>query len=243
MKLRGFLKNRSMYDLLGMPLMIFFIAIGLGEAIISNRAVMREAFVPSLVFVVVYLGLVFAVPDDRRQRHRRRSRLIFITFAAVIVITSLTHYLGGGDDVSLFFDMLAGIYFAVLMLLLMVLTVADLMRSNTVSIKMVISGFCGYLMMALAWQNIYHAMQLIGIQVFETPLMGSGADYTDIYIANFYFSLVTISTLGYGDFVPVGNLPRMVAAAEAVAGQFYITVLIGILVGKYLRDSKTNRQD
>ncbi len=238
MKLRKFFKNRSVYDLLGMPLMIFFIAIGLAEAIISNRSVMREAFVPSLVFVILYLGMVFAIPDDRRRLHARRSRLIFISFAAVMVITSLAHYLGGGDDVSLFFDMLAGLYFAFLMLLLVLFTVADLMRSKTVNIKMVLSGFFGYLMLALAWQNIYHALQLVGIQVYETPLMGSGADYTDIYIANFYFSLVTISTLGFGDMVPVGNLPRMVAAFEAVAGQFYITVLIGILVGKYLRDDK-----
>lgn len=243
MGLRNFFKNRSLYDLLGMPLMIFFIGIALTEAIVSDKVILREAFLPSLVFVIVYLGMVFSIPDDRRQTHIKRSRLVFISFALVMVSMAIAHYLSWSDNIALIIDTIVSIYFSVIMLLLVLFTVNDLLRSSIVNIKMILSGFCGYLMVALAWQNIYHALQLCGFQVFENALTQSAADYTEVYIDNFYFSLVTISTLGYGDLVPVGSLARMVAAAEAVAGQFYITILIGIMVGKYLRDNKAPKAD
>ena len=46
-----------------------------------------------------------------------------------------------------------------------------------------------------------------------------------------YLSLVTLSTVGYGDIVPVMAPARMLAALEAVTGQIYLAVLIGGLVG------------
>ena len=46
-----------------------------------------------------------------------------------------------------------------------------------------------------------------------------------------YLSLVTLSTVGYGDIVPVMAPARMLAVLEAVTGQIYLAVLIGGLVG------------
>jgi len=46
-----------------------------------------------------------------------------------------------------------------------------------------------------------------------------------------YFSFVTLSTLGYGDILPVSPIARMLAWVEAVFGQLYLAVLIGHIVG------------
>ena len=45
-----------------------------------------------------------------------------------------------------------------------------------------------------------------------------------------YYSLVTLATVGYGDIVPLSLPARVRAALEAIAGQFYIAVLIARLV-------------
>ena len=47
-----------------------------------------------------------------------------------------------------------------------------------------------------------------------------------------YFSLVTLTTLGYGDITPLSHGTRGLAVVEAIMGQFYIAVLIGDLIGK-----------
>jgi len=46
-----------------------------------------------------------------------------------------------------------------------------------------------------------------------------------------YYSFVTLTTVGYGDITPVTPLVRALTCLEAIAGQFYLAVLIARLVG------------
>jgi voltage-gated potassium channel len=52
-----------------------------------------------------------------------------------------------------------------------------------------------------------------------------------------YFSLVTLTTVGYGDITPVSDLARSLSNVEAILGQTYLTVLVARLVGKHLAKS------
>ncbi len=47
----------------------------------------------------------------------------------------------------------------------------------------------------------------------------------------FYFSVVTLTTVGYGDIQPVAPLAQSIAGIEAIIGQLYLAVLVGWLVG------------
>jgi hypothetical protein len=46
-----------------------------------------------------------------------------------------------------------------------------------------------------------------------------------------YFSLSTITTVGYGDLVAVTPFARLIATAEAVSGQVYLVTFVAMLVG------------
>jgi len=48
-----------------------------------------------------------------------------------------------------------------------------------------------------------------------------------------YYSFVTLTTMGYGDIVPVSRAARMLAVSEATTGVLYMSVLIARLVGMY----------
>ena len=48
-----------------------------------------------------------------------------------------------------------------------------------------------------------------------------------------YFSYVTLTTLGYGDIVPISPLARSLAVLEALTGVLFLAVLISRLVGSY----------
>jgi hypothetical protein len=48
-----------------------------------------------------------------------------------------------------------------------------------------------------------------------------------------YYSIVTMSTVGYGDVLPTSEFTRMLAAVEAVFGQFYVAVIVAVFVGMY----------
>ena len=48
-----------------------------------------------------------------------------------------------------------------------------------------------------------------------------------------YFSFTTLSTIGFGDIVPVSGASRMLAILEAIVGMFYVTMLVARLVSIY----------
>ena len=52
----------------------------------------------------------------------------------------------------------------------------------------------------------------------------------------FYFSFITLSTVGYGDITPVSRIARWLAAMEAMTGSLYVAVLIARLVALYRSD-------
>jgi len=52
-----------------------------------------------------------------------------------------------------------------------------------------------------------------------------------------YFSFVTLTTLGYGDIVPIRDLSRIMAWIEAFTGQIYLAVIVAHLVGTYIAQS------
>ena len=53
----------------------------------------------------------------------------------------------------------------------------------------------------------------------------------------FYFSLVTQTTLGYGDIVPTSASSRSLVTFQAVVGQVYLAVLVARLVGLHVAES------
>jgi hypothetical protein len=54
----------------------------------------------------------------------------------------------------------------------------------------------------------------------------------------FYFSLVTMTTVGYGDMSPVSTGARTLATMEGILGQVYLTILVARLVGMQLMDQQ-----
>ena len=48
-----------------------------------------------------------------------------------------------------------------------------------------------------------------------------------------YMTVITLSTVGFGDITPVSRMARWLAAMEAMTGLLYMTVLIARLVSLY----------
>ena len=53
-------------------------------------------------------------------------------------------------------------------------------------------------------------------------------------MTSFYFTVTTITTVGYGDMSPVTTEAQTFATLEAIIGQVYLTILVARLVGMYL---------
>jgi Ion channel len=95
-----------------------------------------------------------------------------------------------------------------------------------------------YLILAVFWFAVYNLINILRPHSFlEVGLGNSSIEH--IPRATFpYFSLVTLTTLGYGDIVPISPEARMFAALESTTGVLYIAITVARLVSAYQRTDK-----
>lgn len=105
------------------------------------------------------------------------------------------------------------------------LTVEALVRERKADGDALAGAVFGYFMLALVWSQLYAAALLVDPGALSAP--GTGAGMAPAGSDLVYFSLVTVTTLGYGDVLPVSPMARILAASEAVVGGLYMAVLIG----------------
>ena len=87
-------------------------------------------------------------------------------------------------------------------------------------------------MLGLVWTMVYWLMdQLTPGRAFAFNTSGEKQSMRCFNL--FYFSFITLSTVGYGDITPVSEVARVLAAMEAMTGLFYVAVLIARLVSLY----------
>jgi voltage-gated potassium channel len=95
--------------------------------------------------------------------------------------------------------------------------------ATVVAYLLVTMIFAELYMIALAWNP--HALHMT-VPMDELTPQGRGGELL-------YYSIVTMSTVGYGDILPTSEFTRMLAAIEAVFGQFYVAVIVAVFVGTY----------
>ena len=82
-----------------------------------------------------------------------------------------------------------------------------------------------YLLLGVTWALIYAVVDLFAPQSFSGHLEAD-AGTTDFV----YFSFVTLTTVGYGDIVPVSRIVRSLSMLEALVGQLYPAIIIARLI-------------
>jgi voltage-gated potassium channel len=114
-----------------------------------------------------------------------------------------------------------------------------IIRQGVVNPDIIAGSIVVYLLMALAWSFVYQMIVLVEPGSFSLNNHPAALTTTEFL----YFSLVTITTVGYGDIAPVSPIARAFANLEAVVGQLFLVILVSWLVGMYVsRRSSEPRQ-
>lgn len=131
--------------------------------------------------------------------------------------------------------------YLVMALLFMAFLLSQLMRfiltAPRVNSDVLSAGLAMYLLLGITWALAYALVDRVVPGAFVLPAGNQMHGVT-----SFYFSFITLSTVGYGDIVPVAGVARMLAAAEAITGTLFVAVLIARLVALYSagpREEKT----
>ena len=126
----------------------------------------------------------------------------------------------------------AGGVFTIAMLLLICFVILRRIAKHLVITSATVSGsLVVYLTFGVIWAEAYWLIEHLRPESF-TGLSGTA----DIVVQQdlFYYSYVTLATLGYGDINPVSPGARSLAITEALVGQLYLVVMVAGLVGMSL---------
>src|SRR5215471_874655 len=133
-------------------------------------------------------------------------------------------------------DLVHPAVFLVLALLLLAFVIGHLLHfilhAPVVTVEVLCASIAAYLMLGLMWTVAYWLVDQVtpgGAFSFNTS---RGAQSMNGF-TGFYFSFITLSTVGYGDITPVSRAARWLAAMEAMTGLLYVAVLIARLVSVY----------
>jgi hypothetical protein len=150
------------------------------------------------------------------------GRLV-VRIAGAVVVLSV-----GGALVSMFTDASTTFYGLLWFLLVMAtpfIVLRRMLTHDTVTSATLFGAASVYLFIAMMFMYLFLAVDRFGAgSFFGEPEASTGF---------MYFSLVTITTLGYGDLSPASDIGRAVAAGAAVLGQIYLVFIVARLVALY----------
>jgi hypothetical protein len=98
------------------------------------------------------------------------------------------------------------------------------------------AAICVYLLAGMFFVFVYGAVAEFGSE----PFFEQGTDGTTAQ--RFYFSFVTLATLGYGDYTAAGNLGHLLSVFEALLGQLYLVTVLALLVSALGRQHERSRE-
>lgn len=175
----------------------------------------------SLVIALTIISMSIAVWS------LRSSRSIFNTALGLVIFTLLTTVtIALLDKAELEFIHLLSML--VFFLLTLKLAAQQALFSGKITTNSLIGSICIFLLLGLIWVILY---QLLA-EFFPGSFSGLTANaWQDNFPDFIYFSFVTLTTLGFGDLLPLTPLARFLAYMEAIIGVFYMAIVVSSLVG------------
>src|SRR5205814_9366980 len=167
----------------------------------------------SLLLSLVLLSAVFAVAS-------RRSTLIIALLLAIPAIVGRWIDHSRPELVPPTIFLVAGL---VLVAFVVVNLLRFVLRAHSVNVEVLCASISAYLMLGLIWTIAYWLVDQIVPNAFPFNTTTGTKESMEGFNA-FYFSFITLSTVGYGDITPVSKDARMLAPTQALNGLLHVPV-------------------
>jgi ion channel len=170
-------------------------------------------------FVVALQGLTLTVilrsSEAKPSTVRLAGLLTLLALVGVVVSTTAGGKVGVAGP---------GVLGAMLALVGPIVIARRLLRQEAINFRTVAGAVCIYLLAGMFFAYVYWTMGAIQSKGFFAQVNpGSPTDFV-------YYSFITLTTVGYGDFTAAHNIGRLSSVVEALFGQLYLVSVVALLV-------------
>jgi hypothetical protein len=208
-------RSRQRYGMLLLALGVTFFFEGVAKPGDAQRAIATI-----LVGAALMLALYAA---EISTRLLRLAAALVLAIVAGVLIASLA---GKGTAVTGIAAIASALLIAVAPVAVVTGVIHNLRATGAVTVTTVAGVLCLYLLLGLFFSFAYIAIENLG----GAPFFASGDRATSARAV--YFSFVTMTTVGYGDFAARSNLGHTTAVTEALLGQIYLVTVVATIIGR-----------
>ena len=125
---------------------------------------------------------------------------------------------------------------AVFLMQMLVMIWIHIVKEEDVTSDLIMAAACAYILLGLVWANAYYLLEIFHPDSFKAS-ENMGDDIWNFY----YYSFVTLTTVGYGDITAITKPARALSILEAITGQLYLAIMISRLVGLHASQIKIGK--
>jgi len=187
-----------------------------------------------LAHLMLSATLFFSIYSVAKHMHHRSIAMALLPFVLILYwlgIYDIVHFSKQGAYLLeiLYFGLLIWSY------------IGQLRRVRRITLGVLYATLCFYLIMGMMWGAAYALMYALDPGTFSGAMLEEPQG-AHLVIFN-YFSMVTLTTLGYGDITPQTPSAGALCQLEAIFGQYFIAVVIAWLVSNYTSDRQESSDD
>ncbi|MEL6905607.1 MAG: ion channel [Planctomycetota bacterium] len=130
--------------------------------------------------------------------------------------------------------------------LLIVFVLRDLFSSREVTTDRLYGALSAYMLTALVFGSLYTALELVAPGSFSIAEglggVATGGEQKPLHSQGtlYYFSFISLTTVGFGDVSPSSATAQMIVMWESIVGQAFLTILVARLVGLHVAAGTEN---
>ncbi len=170
-----------------------------------------------------------------------RHKILQMVFAVIVALIILVRWirvlfgvtwLAGWD---IFFSLVSALTFVVVVL-------GHVYKEGPITSHRIQGAVAAYLLIAMSFGLAYFLLEFLMPGSFQFP---SGRMVLDeqSWKVFYYFSTTTLTTLGYGDVIPIQPVARSLSMAEALTGQLYPAILLARMVSLHAQTRHSKKDE
>lgn len=193
-----------------------------------------------MIIVTVTVGLTLVVALSASGVARRPRRIANILIGLVVggtIVFTIVDSLIDLDGSGALSASRPSVSWTLIASLTPIVVLRRIMKHESVSVQTLFGSLAVYLLLALAFNYAFLGVDNVA---GGDPFFGAAETTTSFM----YFSLTTLTTVGFGDLAAVSDVGRFLASAEAILGQVLLITVVARLVSLYsLSPSRLERRD
>jgi len=181
-----------------------------------------------------FFSLILVTGAITASRNRIFRTLVF-AWGILAIILTWARFLLPHEQTLIFVANGLSLFF---LLLLTALILGQTFREGPTTSRRIMGAVATYLLIGMIWSVAYYlvALWIPGAFSIQESVVSGGKESLQSQL--FYFSFVTLTSIGYGDIAAVHPIVRMLVILEGVVGQLFPAILIARLVSLYVHSKQ-----